>query len=70
MANCELLDWFSRQLRPLAKDWVDFATWEGPDGKKHWYGPHYLAFHFFGCLLRPRELRGRGLRSPADHERN
>jgi alpha-glucoside transport system substrate-binding protein len=45
MANCELLDWF-RDNYASGQDWIDSGTWEGPDGKKHWYGPNYFTFHF------------------------
>ena len=43
MANCELADWF-RDNYASGNAWLNYSTWEGPDGKKHWYGPHYYAY--------------------------
>ena len=40
MADCELADWV-RDNYASGQSWVDIPMWEGPDGKKHFYGVHY-----------------------------
>ena len=63
MANCELLDWF-RDNYASGQDWIDSATWEGPDGKKHWYGPNYLVFHFENVYYIPENFEDAGYKVP------
>ena len=67
MANCELADWF-RDNYASGKDWVDFATWEGPDGKKHWYGPNYFTFHFEVVYYIPENFEDAGYEIPQTME--
>jgi alpha-glucoside transport system substrate-binding protein len=63
MANCELLDWF-RDNYASGQDWIDSATWEGPDGKMHWYGPNYLVFHFSVVYYVPENFEDAGYKIP------
>ena len=43
MADCELADWV-RDNYASGQAWVDLPMWEGPDGKKHFYGIHYYTY--------------------------
>ena len=67
MANCELLDWF-RDNYASGQDWIDSATWEGPDGKMHWYGPNYLVFHFSVVYYVPENFEDAGYEVPQTFE--
>ena len=67
MANCELADWF-RDNYSSGQDWLNFAIWEGPDGKKHWYGPHYYAFHFETVYYIPENFEDAGYEIPQTME--
>jgi len=67
MANCELLDWF-RDNYASGQDWIDSGTWEGPDGKKHWYGPNYFTFHFENVYYVPENFEDEGYKVPQTME--
>jgi alpha-glucoside transport system substrate-binding protein len=41
--DCELSDWI-RENYASGDAWADLGIWEGPDGKKHFYGFHYYTY--------------------------
>ncbi len=43
LADCDLAAWIYENFAD-GKTFVDIAMWEGPDGKKHFYGIHYFTY--------------------------
>ena len=41
--DCEIADWI-RENYASGDAWADLGFWEGPDGKKQFYGFHYYAY--------------------------
>ena len=67
MTNCELADSF-RDLYASGQDWIDSAMWEGPDGKKHWFGPNYFTYHFASVYYIPENFEDEGYEIPQTME--
>ena len=67
MDDCPLADYF-RDNYAAGKDWVDLAIWEGPDGKKHFYGPHYFAYVKSMIWYVPENFEDAGYKIPQTWE--
>ena len=61
--DCELADWI-RDNYASGESWVDLGIWEGPDGKKHFYGFHYYTYIKSMVWYVPENFEDEGYKVP------